>query len=124
MVANQVVVLIAEDEPLIRMMAVDALSDAGFTVVEAEHADGALEILQAQADGVHVLFTDVHMPGTMDGLQLAHHAHGHWPWIAVLIASGQARPTAEELPLNSRFLPKPYDYHQVIQQVREMLSAN
>ncbi len=121
MVSSQIVVLIAEDEPLIRMMAVDALSDAGFTVVEAEHADSALEILQAQADDVHVLFTDVHMPGTMDGLQLAHHAHGHWPWIAVLIASGQARPMAEELPVNSRFLPKPYDHRQMIQQVREML---
>lgn len=123
MVSKQVVVLIAEDEPLIRMMAADALSDAGFDVVEAEHADGALAILQAQAGSVHVLFTDVHMPGSMDGLQLAQHTHGHWPWIAVLIASGQARPTAEELPVNSRFLKKPYDYRHVIQHLREMLDA-
>ena len=87
-----VVVLVAEDDVLIRMMVVDALTDAGFTVIEAVHADDALSILIAQAKAVHALFTDIQMPGAMTGLDLAHHVRGKWPWIALLVASGNFRP--------------------------------
>src|SRR3978361_1235436 len=96
--SKQCVVVVAEDEALTRLVAADALTDAGFLVIEAEHAEQALTILQAQGIGVHALFTDIHMPGVLDGLQLAHHAHLHWPWIGVLIASGKARPAPDKMP--------------------------
>lgn len=118
-----VVILVAEDDTLIRMMAVDALTDAGFSVIEAAHADDALSILTARADAVRALFTDIHMPGELNGLALAHHVRGHWPWIALLVASGKARPTAEEMPAGTRFLSKPYDPNHVVRHVRELVDA-
>ncbi len=118
-----VVVLVAEDEVLIRMMAVDVLTDAGFVVIEAAHADDALSLLASQAHEVRALFTDIHMPGTMTGLELAHHVRGNWPWIALLVASGKARPHADAMPSGSRFLLKPYDPNHLIQHVRELVDA-
>ncbi len=118
------VVLVAEDEPLIRSVAIEALTDAGFVVVEARHAEDALGILAAQNDGVHVLFTDVHMPGAMDGLELAHHTREHWPWIAVLVASGYARPKRDEIPAGSRFLAKPYSLDAMVSHIRELVGAS
>lgn len=116
-------VVVAEDEVLIRMVAVEALVGAGFDVIEANHAGEALMVLTNQADRICVLFTDIHMPGDMDGLALAHHACVHWPWVALLIASGQALPLAAELPHGSRFLSKPYDPHHVVAHVRELAKA-
>lgn len=118
-----VVVLVAEDDVLIRMMAVDALTDAGFTVIEAVRADDALSILTAQAETVHALFTDIQMPGAMTGLELAHHVRGQWPWIALLVASGNFRPSPDAMPAGSRFLPKPYNPDHVVKHVRELVEA-
>ena len=67
-------VIVVEDDALIRMVAADVLADAGFTVIEAGHAGEALALLEAHASGIHVLFTDIQMPGAMDGLALAHYA--------------------------------------------------
>jgi CheY-like chemotaxis protein len=121
--APSVLVLVAEDDTLIRMMAVDALTDAGFAVIEVAHADDALNILSAQSQKVRALFTDIHMPGTMTGLELAHHVRGNWPWIALLVASGKAQPPSEAMPTGSRFLSKPYQADHVVQHVRELLDA-
>jgi CheY-like chemotaxis protein len=118
-----IVVLVAEDDMLIRMMAVDALTDAGFAVIEVAHADDALNILTDQAQEVRALFTDIHMPGTMTGLELAHHVRGNWPWIALLVASGKAQPASEAMPAGSRFLPKPYNPDHVVQHVRELMDV-
>jgi hypothetical protein len=90
-------------------------------VLEAEHADAALLILNVQAADVHVLFTDIHMPGSMNGLALAHHAHRHFPWIALLVASGDARPGKKDLPEGCRFLAKPYDPGHAIASICELL---
>ena len=117
------VVLVAEDDVLIRMMAVDALTDAEFTVIEAVRADDALNILIAQPKTVHALFTDIQMPGAMTGLELAHHVRSQWPWIALLVASGNFRPSSDEMPVGSRFLPKPYNPDHVVQHVRELVEA-
>lgn len=108
---------------LIRMTAVEALVGAGFEVIEAGHATDALRVLTSQADAVQALFTDVHMPGGMTGLELAHHVRGHWPWIALLVASGTARPAHDEIPPGARFLPKPYDLDHVVRHVRELVDA-
>ena len=117
-------VLIAEDDVLVRMAAVDALQDEGFEVFEAGNSQEALIILRARASGIHVLFTDIHMPGQMDGLALAHHTGRSWPWVALIIASGVARPHASDLPANSRFLPKPYVLCDVVRHIRQMIAPN
>ncbi len=116
---TQILVLVAEDEELVRSTVVEALHDAGFDVMEAEHAEGALNILQAHALSTHVLFTDIQMPGAMDGLALAHHTARTWPHIGLLIASGRPLPQRETLPQKSRFLAKPYRHHHVVRHVRE-----
>jgi two-component system, response regulator PdtaR len=120
---SSLIVVVAEDEALIRMMAVDVLTDEGFEVIEARHAEEALTILKSQAADIQLLFTDIHMPGPMDGLELAHHARSHWPWIALLLASGKARPTLAEMPAGSRFLSKPYDADHVVTHVRELMAV-
>jgi two-component system, response regulator PdtaR len=114
-------IVVAEDEPLIRMLVTEVLIEAGFEVLEACHAQAALIHLVARAANIHVLFTDVTMPGPMDGLALAHHTRGHWPWIGLIIASG--RPVLGKLPIGSRFLAKPYLPSHVVSHVRNLISA-
>jgi CheY-like chemotaxis protein len=115
-----IAIVVAEDEVLTRIAIADTLRDEGFDVMEAQHAEEALGILGDRAAAIHILFTDIHMPGAMDGLALAHHTKRNWPWIALLIASGVARPEAADMPENSRFLAKPYDHRHVIQHIQEM----
>ena len=94
-----------------------------FTVIEAVRADDALSILTTQAETVHALFTDIQMPGAMTRLELAHHVRGQWPWIALLVASGNFRPSPDAMPAGSRFLPKPYNPDHVVKHVRELVEA-
>ena len=96
------------------MIAADFLIDAGFEVIEAEHAAEAVAILERTANAIQILFTDVHMPGAMDGFALAQLARRNWPWLKVLVASGKARPAGAELPEGSLFLEKPYTLQQVV----------
>ena len=120
---RKLVVVLLEDEPLVRFAAAEALREAGFDVFETEHADDALHILHSHADDLHAMFTDVHVPGSMDGLALAHVIRRCWPWIAILISSGRARPQFHEIPLGSRFLPKPYDPEHAVQHIRELVGT-
>jgi CheY-like chemotaxis protein len=117
------VVIVAEDEPMIRMAVVHLLIDEGFQVWEAAHAAEAIAILKTEADGVHVLFTDVRMPGDMDGIALSHHVREHWPWIGLLVTSAHATFTEDDLPKGARFLPKPYPHNDVVKRVRELAEA-
>jgi CheY-like chemotaxis protein len=117
------VVVVAEDELLIRMGVAESLSEAGFLVLEAEHAEAALAILKLKAPGVRVLFTDVRMPGDMDGVALSHHVKTHWPWIGLLVTSAHARLTEDDLPQGGRFLAKPYHHPHVIAHIRELAEA-
>jgi DNA-binding NtrC family response regulator len=117
------IIIVAEDELLIRMVAADALISAGFEVIEVDHADAALNILHARAVEVCALFTDVNMPGEMDGLALAHHASSKWPWIRLLVASGHAQPQADDMPKGCRFLPKPYDPDHMVSHIRDLTMA-
>ncbi len=120
---THIAIVLAEDEALVRMAISDALRDEGFEVMEAENAEQALGILEAHAANFHVLFTDVHMPGPMNGLALAHCAARNWPWLSLLIASGRARPDLAALPSRSRFVIKPYSHDHVIGHIREMAVA-
>ena len=101
------VVLVVEDEMLVRMIAAEVPAEAGFTVIECASAEEALAVLHARAD-VQVVFTDVNMPGTLDGLTLAHIVHQQWPAVGIAIGSGRIRPDPGELPPGSLFLAKPY----------------
>src|ERR1700692_3204163 len=94
-------VLVVEDEMMLRMRAVDIVEDAGFTPVEAVNADDALAILEKQSD-IGLLFTDIQMPGTVDGLKLAHAVHARWPSIKIMLVSGQVTPTESEKQATSR----------------------
>jgi two-component system, response regulator PdtaR len=116
-------VLIVEDEFLVRVVAVAFLDDAGFDIIEADHADAALTILASRAADVTLLFTDITMPGDLNGLDLAHHVQQLWPKIALLITSGEKPPQRKELPRGSRFMPKPYSSDHVEAQIRALLGA-
>src|SRR6202020_328069 len=98
-------VLIVEDEAIIRDMVAEELEDAGFTVVIAVNADHAISILENRLD-IHLVFTDIDMPGSMDGLKLAAAVRDRWPPIHIIITTGKARPL--EIPANALFIPKPY----------------
>jgi two-component system, response regulator PdtaR len=122
-VSPPMVVLVAEDEPLLRVMAVDALAEEGFGTLEAGNAAEALAACKAHPDAVDVLFTDIRMPGSMDGLELAHRVRERWPSISVLITSGNIFLSLKELPDGAKFLPKPYDMRQVVRLLRELVDA-
>jgi two-component system, response regulator PdtaR len=121
MVFSLKTVLIAEDELLVRAVAAEILTDAGFEVIEADHAEGALETLKSRAADIALLFTDINMPGRLDGLELARHVHEIWPDIALLITSGKQSPAMTQMPDGSRFLAKPYGSDQVMAQVETLL---
>ena len=101
------VLLLVEDEMRVRMLAAEVLSEAGFTIIGSGSAEEALAVLQTRSD-VRVLFTDVNMPGALDGLGLAQVVHKGWPAIRILIGSGRIRPRPGELPPGAQFIAKPY----------------
>src|SRR5881227_1349531 len=114
------VVLVVEDELLLRMRAVDMVEDAGFTSVEAVDADEAVAILESRSD-ISLLFTDIQMPGSLDGLKLAHAVHKRWPAIKIILVSGQVNLSDAEKPADSRFFGKPLETAQMIAEIREMV---
>jgi CheY-like chemotaxis protein len=116
------VILVVEDEALVRLAAVGILEDAGFRMIEAGNSDQALELLAADSD-VQLLFTDVNMPGTIDGLALARQVHVRWPHIGIMVVSANRVPQPEELPAGSRFEQKPYCFASVVRHARELTSA-
>ena len=115
-------VLIVEDEMVLRMRAVDIVEDAGFCPVEAVNADEALSILESRSD-ISLLFTDIQMPGSMDGLKLAHAVHDRWPGIKIILVSGRVTPTEAEKPADSRFFGKPLGVEQMIGELQAMVGA-
>jgi CheY-like chemotaxis protein len=115
-----VVVLVVEDEMLLRMRAVDMVEDAGFTSVEAVDADEAIAILESRSD-IAMMFTDIQMPGSMDGLQLAHTVHKRWPPIKIILVSGQLKPANADIPANGRFYGKPLEAKEMTAELQRMI---
>ena len=113
------VVLIVEDEFLLRIDAADMIAPSGFEVVQAGNADEAIEILESRRD-ITVVFTDIQMPGSMDGLKLARAVRGRWPPIKIVATSGHANVGETDLPAGGRFLPKPYSPMEVAGVLREL----
>ena len=114
------VVLVVEDEMLLRMRAVGMVEDAGYTSVEAVDADEAVAILESRSD-VALMFTDIQMPGSMDGLKLAHTVHERWPPIKIILVSGQLKPANIDIPADSRFYGKPLDAKEMIAEMQSMI---
>jgi len=113
-------VLIVEDELLTRMNAAGALSDIGMRTFEAGDAREALQMLDDHPN-VDVLFTDINMPGAMDGLALAKKVHDDWPDMELIVTSGAMKVADADLPDNGTFLAKPYFTNHLIQIVRKKL---
>lgn len=113
-------VLIVEDELFVRMIGADALEEAGYDVLEAESADEALKVLEA-GKPIEVLFTDIRMPGSMDGLKLAGVVHERWPDVRILLTSGDVRPTRDEIPDDGGFLAKPYRFDSLSRELHRLL---
>ena len=115
-------VLVVEDEMVLRMRAVDIVEDAGFTAVQAVNADEALSILESRSD-ISLLFSDIQMPGSMDGLKLAHAVHDRWPGIKIILVSGQIKLTDADTPTDSRFFGKPLEMAQMIAHLQDMVGT-
>ena len=106
-------VLVFEDEPLILMDAVDLVTEAGFEAIGTKNADEAIRILESRGD-IRIVFTDVNMPGSMDGIKLAHAVRNRWPPIEIIVTSGLTLANVQELlPERGIFFPKPYTPAQV-----------
>lgn len=116
------VVLVVEDEPLIREMAALMVEDAGYTALEAQHADEALAILGIRKD-VGAVFTDINMSGSMDGWKLARAIRERWPFIHLIMTSGLSVPDDKNLPEKARFLPKPYTIDQLATALRAVFGS-
>ena len=116
----QTVVLLVEDEPLVRMCAADILEDEGFEVIEAATAPAALKNLEKR-DDVTAVFTDIDMPGGMNGLELAGIVHQRWPHIALVVTSGVCRVGANNLPGDGVFIGKPYAAAAPVRIIRELV---
>lgn len=116
------VVLVVEDEMLLRMRAVDMVEDAGYTPVEAVDADEAVTILEARSD-IALLFTDIQMPGSMDGLRLAHAVRERWPPIKIILVSGALKLAKTDIPADSRFFGKPLEAKEMIAEMQEMIGT-
>jgi CheY-like chemotaxis protein len=113
-------ILVVEDEALIRIWATDLLEENGFSVLEAKDADAALKLLQSRHD-VKLLFTDVQMPGSLNGMELAREVHARWPHILLVITSGRERPARSEIPADGRFVAKPYSAEELLGQIKDLL---
>ena len=114
-------VLVVEDSVLIRMGAVDLVQTAGYEALEAKDADEAIRILESR-DDIDLVFTDVQMPGTMDGIKLAHYIRDRWPPVKLIVASGMAILEESGLPTGSRYFSKPYADHAITDAMAHLLS--
>jgi two-component system, response regulator PdtaR len=115
------VVLVVEDEPLVRMLGADFLESAGFEVIEACNADEALRVL-ALRDDVRAVFTDVDMPGSLDGLDLAWRIHETWPGIGVVLTSGRCFLEPNLMPRDDVFVPKPYAAPALVRHIETVMA--
>ena len=114
-------ILVVEDETLLRLLAVDLVEEANFTPLVAKNADDAFAILEEHPD-ISLLFTDIHMPGSMDGLKLAHAVRHRWPPIKIIIVSGKVRLSADDMPTNCRFFSKPYRTEHLISELKSFVN--
>lgn len=120
---RQPIALVVDDEPLILMNTAEMVADEGYAIVEASTADQAYAFLEKHSS-LQLLFTDVQMPGKLDGFALANAVAERWPHIRVIIASGAAQPAMNEIPANATFIPKPFSAQLVHAVIKEQSAAS
>ena len=119
---SRAVVLVVEDEPIIRMDAVDLIGTAGFDAIGSRNADEAIAILEARHD-IRLVFTDIELPGPMDGLKLAHYVRERWPRLHLMVASGKIRDESW-MPAKAKFFTKPYNDKMIVKELTRLLSQD
>jgi len=119
---GRAVVLVVDDITLIRMGAVDLVQSAGYEALEAQDADEAIRILESR-DDIDLVFTDVQMPGTMDGIKLAHFIRNRWPPVQLIVASGRDILEESSLPTGSQYFSKPYNDHAITDAMARLLQS-
>ena len=115
--------LIVENEALVRLELADELADLGLCVLAAADADEAIALMGAHPD-IRLLLTDIKMPGSMDGIRLAHYVRHRWPPVKIIVVSGRLDTQLSELPLRSVFLPKPWGHRALTDALSHILSVN
>lgn len=113
--------LAVDDDPLILMDARDILEDAGYRCHEADDGDSAIELLSAKAEQIMLLFSDVEMPGSIDGFELAREVSARWPWIDIVIANSNISPEPGDMPEKATFISKPFTARLVHDHLRRTL---
>ncbi|HEX8486788.1 response regulator [Sphingomonas sp.] len=121
-ILERTAILIVDDEAIVRFDLVDFFEDAGFQVFDAESADHAITVLETNPT-IRIVLTDVQMPGSMDGVKLAHYVRDRYPPTLLVVASGVARPSVQQLPVNAMFVSKPFDPRQVLAAIRRAVPA-
>jgi CheY-like chemotaxis protein len=112
-------VLVVEDEPIIRMSTIALIEDAGYVVVEASNADDAIILLETRPE-IRVVFSDIEMPGSMNGLKLIHVVRQRWPPAVLILASGRVSPQVADMPEKTVFLRKPYAEDDLLKVLAEV----
>jgi two-component system, response regulator PdtaR len=116
-------ILVVEDEALVRLATRDGIEAVGFQVHDAHNADEAIQSLEANPD-IGLIFTDVDMPGSMDGVKLAHYVRKRWPPVKIIVTSGFKNVTPDQLPNGSIFLSKPYLPEQLRQKIEFLFDSS
>jgi CheY-like chemotaxis protein len=117
-----IAILVVEDEHLIRMDTATSLEAAGFTVYTADNAADAISCLELHKE-IRLIFTDINMPGSMDGLALAHYVRGRWPPVKIIVTSGYVKVRRDDLPVGAIFVEKPYYLKAIAERMNELLAA-
>jgi two-component system, response regulator PdtaR len=116
---SEPLVLVVEDEFLIRMQTVAVIEQAGYTVFDACNADEAIAVLEMRGT-IRIVVTDIEMPGSMDGIKLARAIRDRWPPVELIVTSGRHRVRADELPPRAKFMPKPYAPDVLVRAIRTL----
>lgn len=119
---GRAVVLVVEDSAIIRMAAIELVVSTGYEALEASDADEAIRILESRND-IDLVFTDIQMPGTMDGIKLCQHIRNRWPPIRLIVASGAAILEESSLPAGSTFFSKPYDENAIAHAMAALIAS-
>jgi two-component system, response regulator PdtaR len=120
LIRSPIRVLVVEDETFIRIDVVEMLRAAGFEVADAGNADEAIDVLERDS-AIRLIFTDINMPGSMNGLKLVAAVRERWPLVRIIATSGHFRVQAGDLPSDARFITKPYQPAQIVNAIRELV---
>lgn len=118
------IILLVEDHVLFRMDVAELLTNSGFDVLDANDATDALSLLKIRDDEIDLLFTDIQLPGGLDGVELAHYFRSRFPLKPILVASGKMDMIADDLPAGTRFIRKPFDATFVLSHIEDLISLN